>query len=40
MNFPLQMDVDGPKLFIFLNTVFMNNFSISKKLSHYDAYIS
>jgi len=32
--------LDGPKLFIFLNTIFMNNFSISKKLSHNDAYIS
>ena len=38
-NFLLNIDLDGPKLFIFLNTVFMNNFSISKKLSHNDAYI-
>ena len=39
-NFLLSIDVDGAKLMIFLNTVFMNNFSISKKLSHNDAYIS
>lgn len=39
-NFLLQVDLDTPKFFIFLNTIFMNNFSISKKLSHYDAYIS
>lgn len=39
-NFLLHVDVDGPKLVIFMNTVFMNNFSISKKLSHNDAYIS
>lgn len=32
--------MDGPKLFIFLNTVLMNNISISKKLSHSDSYIS
>ena len=38
-NFILSVDVDGPKLIIFLNTVFMNNFSISKKLSHNDLYI-
>ena len=36
----MSVDVDGPKLFIFLNTVFMSNFSISKKLSHYNQYIS
>jgi hypothetical protein len=39
-QFLLNVDLDGPKFFIFLNTVFMNNFSISKKLSHNDAYIS
>ena len=39
-SFILSVDVDGPKLFIFLNTVFMSNFSISKKLSHYNQYIS
>ena len=39
-DFLLDIDVDGPKLFIFLNTILMNNFSISKKLSHNDAYIS
>jgi len=27
-NFVLHIDVDGPKFLIFLNTVFMNNFSI------------
>jgi len=39
-NFILSIDLDGPKLAIFLNTVLMKNFSISKKLSHNDAYIS
>jgi hypothetical protein len=39
-NFELSIDVDGPKLFIFLNTVMMNNISISKKLSHSNSYIS
>jgi len=39
-KFILSIDVDGPKLAIFLNTILMNNFSISKKLSHNDAYIS
>jgi hypothetical protein len=39
-NFELSIDVDGPKMFIFLNTVLMNNISISKKLSHSDSYIS
>ena len=39
-TFVLQTDIDGSKVFIFLNTVFMNNFSISQKLSTYDAYIS
>lgn len=39
-NFELSIDLDRPKLFIFLNTLMMNNFSISKKLSHSDSYIS
>lgn len=39
-NFELSIDLDSPKLFIFLNTVMMNNISISKKLSHSDSYIS
>jgi len=33
------VDVDGAKVMIFLNTVFMNNFSISKKLSSADGTI-
>jgi hypothetical protein len=28
----LQIDLDGPKALIFLNTVFLNNLSINKKL--------
>jgi hypothetical protein len=40
VNSILSVDVDGPKLFIFMNTIFMSNFSISKKLSHYNQYIS
>lgn len=36
-EFLLSVDVDGAKVMIFLNTVFMNNFSISKKLCTTDA---
>lgn len=39
-NFELQFDVDGPKIMMFINTLFMSNLSISKKLSHSDSYIS
>lgn len=39
-EFLLSVDVDGAKVMIFLNTVFMNNFSISKKLCNADAAMS
>jgi hypothetical protein len=39
-DFELSIDVDTAKVFIFMNTVFMTNISISKKLSHNDSYIN
>lgn len=35
-EFELSIDVDATKMFIFMNTIFMSNISISKKLSHND----